>query len=96
MRELINVIRKAIVLTDRQYVDVEDLDIDASKVSRSVMEKGGIFNLRKHIDRIERDLLERAYKITGGNISKMAAMLGVSRPTIYKLLEKHNISQNSR
>ncbi|MDQ7037799.1 MAG: sigma-54 dependent transcriptional regulator [Aquificota bacterium] len=96
VRELINVIRKAVVLTDRQYVDVEDLDIDASKVSRTVMEKGGIFNLREHMDRIERDLLEKAYKITGGNISRMASMLGVSRPTIYKLLEKHNISQNSK
>jgi two-component system NtrC family response regulator len=96
VRELINVIRKAVVLTDRQYVDVEDLDIDASKVSRSVMSRGGIFNLREHMDRIERDLLEKAYRITGGNISRMASMLGVSRPTIYKLLEKHNIGQNSR
>ncbi len=96
VRELINVIRKAVVLTDRKYVDVEDLDIDASKVSSSVVSKGGIFNLREHIDRIERDLLEKAYRITGGNISRMAAMLGVSRPTIYKLMEKHRISQNSR
>ncbi len=90
VRELINVIRKAVVLTDRKYIDVEDLDIDPEKVSKDLSGKG-IFNLKEHVDRLERELVERAYKITGGNISRMAAMLGVSRPTIYKLLEKYNL-----
>ena len=95
VRELINVIRKAVVLTDKKYIDVEDLDIKVENVNKEVQAKG-IFNLRVHIDRLEKELLEKAYKITGGNISRMASMLGVSRPTIYKLLEKHRIGQNPK
>ena len=88
-------IRKAVVLTDKKYIDVEDLDIKVENVNKEVQAKG-IFNLRVHIDRLEKELLEKAYKITGGNISRMASMLGVSRPTIYKLLEKHRIGQNPK
>ncbi len=91
VRELINVIRKAVVLTEKKYVDVDDLDIDADKISKDLSGKG-IFNLREHVDRLERELVEKAYRITGGNVSRMANMLGVSRPTVYKLLEKYRLN----
>jgi len=91
VREMINVIRKAVVLTEKKYIDIDDLDIDADKISKDLSGKG-IFNLREHVDRLEKELVEKAYKITGGNVSKMANMLGVSRPTVYKLLEKYRLN----
>ena len=90
VRELINVIRKAVVLTDKRYIDSADLDIDPMKVSKSISGKG-VFNLKEHIEKLERELVEKAYRITGGNVSKMASMLGVSRPTVYKLMEKYGL-----
>ncbi len=90
VRELINVIRKAVVLTDKKYIDVEDLDIDTELLSRDLSGKR-IFGLKEHMERLEKELVEKAYKITGGNISKMSMMLGVSRPTVYKLMEKHGL-----
>ncbi len=91
VRELINVIRKAVVLTDRKYIDVEDLDIDVDRVSKELSGKG-LFSLKEHMERLERELFEKAYRITGGNVSKMASMLGVSRPTVYKLMEKYGLN----
>ncbi len=91
VRELINVLRKAVVLTDKKYIDAGDLDIDADKVSKEIAGKG-IFNLKEHIEKLEQELIEKAYRITGGNVSKMASMLGVSRPTVYKLMEKYGLS----
>jgi len=90
VRELINVIRKAVVLTDKKYIDVEDLDIDPDMLSKDLSGKK-LFGLREHMERLEKELVEKAYRITGGNISKMSAMLGVSRPTVYKLMEKHGL-----
>ncbi len=90
VRELINVIKKAVVLTEKKFIDVEDLDIDASQVSKKVSGKR-LFDLKEHMERLERELVEKAYRITGGNISRMASMLGVSRPTVYKLLEKYSL-----
>lgn len=90
VRELINTIRKAIVLTDKKYIDSGDLDIDVEKLSKDISGKG-IFNLKEHVEKLERELVEKAFRITGGNISRMASMLGVSRPTIYKLMEKYGL-----
>ena len=90
VRELINVIRKAVVLTDKKYIDSGDLDVDADKVSKEIAGRK-IFNLKEHVEKLEQELVEKVHKITGGNISKMASMLGVSRPTVYKLMDKYGL-----
>ncbi|EDP76254.1 two component, sigma54 specific, transcriptional regulator, Fis family protein [Hydrogenivirga sp. 128-5-R1-1] len=91
VRELINVMKKAVVMTDKRFIDAVDLDVDTSKVSKNI---GGqrLFNLKEHMDKLEKELVEKAFNVSKGNISKMASMLGVSRPTVYKLIEKHNLA----
>ncbi len=49
------------------------------------------YSLKKHIEKLQEDILKKAYVATGGNISKMAKLLGVSRPTVYKMLRKYSI-----
>ncbi len=91
VRELINVIRKAVVLTDKEYIDAEDLDI---KIDSADMENiSNILDIRKHTERLEKKLLKEAFIRTRGNITKMAKLLGISRPKVYKLLEKHNVGE---
>ncbi len=91
VRELINVIRKAVVLTDKEYIDAEDLDI---KIDSAEMENiSNILDIRKHTERLEKKLLREAFIRTRGNITKMAKLLGISRPKVYKLLEKHNVGE---
>ncbi len=90
VRELINVIKKAVVMTDKRFIDSGDLDINSSFVSKNVSGKR-LFDLKEHMERLERELVEKAFRITGGNVSRMSSMLGVSRPTVYKLIEKYGL-----
>ncbi|WP_457600886.1 sigma 54-interacting transcriptional regulator [Hydrogenivirga sp.] len=91
VRELINVIKKAVVMTDKKFIDAGDLDINSTLVSKEVSGKK-IFDLKEHMDRLERELVEKAFNITGGNVSRMSSMLGVSRPTVYKLIDKYGLT----
>ncbi len=92
VRELINVIRKACVLAKGEYIDVEDLSINVDTLSGNGAE-GINLNLEENINRLEKELLEKAFRISSGNVSKIAALLGVSRPTVYKLMEKYGIGR---
>ncbi len=96
VRELLNVIRKAVVMADGEYIDIKDLD---RKIFQTVnIENASLnhFSLNLNhtlpaLDTAKIQLLKKAYEETNGNISKMAKILGVSRPTVYKLIEKYKI-----
>jgi two-component system NtrC family response regulator len=42
---------------------------------------------------LERDLVQRALARTKGNLTQAAAELGVSRPTLYELMDKLGIGK---
>ena len=48
-------------------------------------------NLRKIRENAERNALIKTMARVDGNIAKAAELLGVSRPTIYDLLNRHGI-----
>jgi len=43
------------------------------------------------LDALERQAIERALARHGGNISKAAATLGLTRPALYRRMEKHGL-----
>ena len=50
-------------------------------------------NLREAREAVERELVERAMRRNQGKISRAATDLGVSRPTLYELIEKLGIKR---
>ena len=38
--------------------------------------------------------IQKAYALTEGNMSKTAQLLGITRPTLYSLVEKYGIQIN--
>ena len=48
-------------------------------------------NLRQVRDKAECSAIHRALNLFNGNISKAAEVLGISRPTLYDLMNKHGI-----
>jgi two-component system, NtrC family, response regulator len=89
VRELMNVVKRAAIMSDHQQVQFEDLGVpmptepDAAPV--------GEIDLRAARERAEREAVTTALGRSGGNIARAAAMLGITRPTLYDLLARLRI-----
>jgi len=51
--------------------------------------------LRQARENVERELIRQALKRNSGRITSAAAELGISRPTLYELMEKLQITKES-
>jgi len=92
VRELENKVKVACLLGDEAVLSASDLGIG------SVAGPGLNFNLKEVRNLAESDAVGRALSVAGGNITKAADMLGISRPTLYDLLARHpgiNINKES-
>ena len=89
VRELENRIKRAVIMADGPAVQPEDLDLSRPSDLRQA------FSLRAAREAVERDLIQQALVRQHGNLSRVAADLGVSRPTLYELLEKLGIKRNA-
>jgi two-component system NtrC family response regulator len=84
IRELENAVQRASIMARGQFIEPADLGIpNASRTER--------LSLREARNRVERQVVVDALTRTRGNISRAATELGVSRPTLHGLLDKHGI-----
>jgi two-component system NtrC family response regulator len=86
VRELENKIKGAVIMTDGARISAQDLGLEIAQ------EEPINFNLREARKLTELGAIERALIHTAGNISKTSRLLGVSRPTLYDLLQKYHIT----
>lgn len=89
VRELENKIKRAVIMAEGNKVTRIDLDIPVCRVERLP------FNLRQVCDTAKERAIARAIVYANGNLSKAAKLLGVTRPTLYNLMEKSNIYPES-
>lgn len=85
MAELERKIQRAIIVAEGSVVNASDLEL------APVSSKTVLFNLKQAKEATERELLVKALAETDQNISDVANLLGVSRPTVYKLIEKFQL-----
>jgi len=85
VRELENRVKRAAVMSEGPLVGARDLDLIAPEAAPTL-------DLREARRRAERDAIEMALAQAEGNISRAAKLLGVSRPTLYDLVQDHGIS----
>lgn len=86
VRELENRMKRAVVMTDGRQIDAADLELEAPDVPEEDLD------LRAARLRAERDVLQKALARCNGRLAQAAKLLGVSRPTLYSLLESHGIA----
>jgi len=86
VRELENVIERAFVLCHQPTITLEQLSDDLTSKSRSPM--GGAYPLEEDE---EVSSILTALEKTAGNKSRAARLLGLSRKTIYRKIEKYNL-----
>jgi two-component system NtrC family response regulator len=85
VRELENKIKGAVIMAEGKYVTSADLGLS------EVDTEGPDLNLREVRRNSETRAIKRALVYSSGNISRAAKILGITRPTLYDLLEKYNI-----
>ncbi len=90
IRELENIIDRACVLVGSGMIDKKHLFLstDARKVSK-VKNHGE--SLPEAVNALERNMIEDALEQTGGNISRAANQLGISRMGLYKKMRRLNM-----
>jgi two-component system NtrC family response regulator len=71
-------------MAEGRVVTAEDLGLGIEDTSPDL-------NLRVIRQRAETQAIQRALIWTSGNISRAAELLGVTRPTLYDLMEKHGL-----
>ncbi len=85
VRELENRIKRSVVMADDQLITPSELQL--TEKSEDVMP----VNLREVRERAEATAIIRAMSFVGGNVSKAADLLGISRPTLYDLVNKYGL-----
>jgi two-component system NtrC family response regulator len=87
IRELDNRIQRAVIMAEGSTINPADLELTSPEDQRDSR------GLKAAREALERDLIQRALVSSGGNISRAAAELGVTRPTLYELMEKLGIKR---
>ncbi len=86
IRQLENKIKRAVIMTDENYLTVDDLEIEPSENDKTMP-----LNLKKVREIAETSAIKRALAYTDNHVSNAAKLLGVTRPTLYALFSKHGI-----
>ncbi len=87
VRELENRIKRAVIMSEGGRITPKDLELSTT------FEKYSGKTLKEAREELEREFIQRAIAKNKGNISKAAEELGISRPTLYEMMEKLGINK---
>jgi DNA-binding NtrC family response regulator len=84
VRELENIIERAIILEKNSLITTDSLPQSLKVFHIETLEPNKI----KTIDNLNRDYVEKVLEMFGGNKSKAAEVLGISRTSLWRILKK--------
>lgn len=87
IRELQHAIERAVIMSDGSSLLPEDFFFLSQKPESADDSSLDSFNL----DEVEKEVIQKAIDRNGGNISKAAKELGLTRASLYRRLEKHGL-----
>jgi len=93
VRELRNLVERIMILEAKEVIDVDDLPSEilgqapaTPSQTTFLLPPGGVI-----LENVERSLLEQALKRTGGNQTRAARLLGLTRDTLRYRLKKYDL-----
>jgi two-component system, NtrC family, response regulator len=84
VRELENRLKGAVAVSDGPMISAADLGLNGGRTLP-------VMTLRDVRDEAEKRAVMQAMAAADGNVTRAAALLGVSRPTVYDLVSRHEI-----
>jgi two-component system, NtrC family, response regulator len=90
VRELQNRVKRAVIMASGSRVTAKDLELQQSPDVGS-----SAATLKEAREQVEREMVQQALKRNSGKITSAAAELGISRPTLYELMEKLGITKQT-
>ena len=87
VRELQNRIKRAVIMADGRRITETDLELSDSRSNPPAL------TLKEARENVEKELVQQSLQRHLGRISSAAAELGISRPTLYELMEKLGIQK---
>lgn len=85
VREMENKLKRAVIMSDNALIGLEDLEMSAQP------ENSMPLNLKAVREAAEIAAIKRALHYSDYNVAETSRLLGIARPTLYSLLEKHNL-----
>jgi two-component system, NtrC family, response regulator len=89
VRELQNRVKRGVIMASGSRVSAKDLELDHGREVAA----SSTTTLKQAREHVEREMVQQALKKNSGKITSAAAELGISRPTLYELMEKLGIAK---
>lgn len=83
VRELQHTLERAVILADHPLLRPDDFLFPSSGKSVETPADGEL-----NLEKVERNVIERALRVSGGNVTRAAELLGITRFTLYRKMEK--------
>jgi DNA-binding NtrC family response regulator len=100
VRQLENVIERAVILTKNAYIAIDDLpeEIRALAAGNGAGGNGNgpVVPLKRSLEAPEKEIILRALKTHQGSRQATAMALGINRTTLYKKMKRYGIDDRAR
>jgi transcriptional regulator with PAS, ATPase and Fis domain len=93
VRQLRHLIERTVLVSDRQRLDADALRVVAAMEPERRDPTAELGNLT--LDEMEKAMIENSLRVHGGNVSRVAEALGLSRAALYRRFEKYGITTGS-
>jgi two-component system NtrC family response regulator len=90
VRELENRVKRAVIMAEGSKITPPDLELGTQ------YSKDEYLNLKEAREQLEKEMILKALSRNKDNITRAAENLGISRPTLYELMEKLGIGATRR
>ncbi|HKY69641.1 MAG TPA: helix-turn-helix domain-containing protein, partial [Gammaproteobacteria bacterium] len=90
VRELEHKIKRAVIMSEAAYIKAEDLDLPFNP------ENSIPLSLKQIRENAEKEAVLKALQIENNNLSKAASRLGITRPTLYSIMERLNLPDKAQ
>ena len=87
VRELENRLKRAVIMVEGKRLSAQDLELGSDDSAAINL------NLKEARETAEREVVQKALRKHSGKIAPAAADLGISRPTLYELMEKLGLAK---